>query len=99
MNVLYKNPLVKGQKAGVRVGLGAAWGKNELVSNTASFLSRQRWGWCGGPGVGKGNNELVSNTTSFVPLGRVGKSKQHGHFGSRYTLRLHKNAIKNVSRP
>ena len=64
-----------------------------------------------GAGVGKIKNEIVSDTNSKVEhaglcmagqgrgKGRVGKSRCHGHFGSRYMLRLDKNAAQNLSLP
>ena len=58
----------EGAVAGRRAGMGK--GKNELVSDTTSFLlgaaAGRGWGGVGGR-VGIGKNELVSDTNSFLP--------------------------------
>ena len=52
-----------------------------------------------GAGVGEVKNDPVSDTNWFLPGAGYGRTGCRGHFGSRYTLRLDKNIVKNLSLP
>ena len=82
---------------------GRGWQRqNELVANTTSFLPGAAAGRGGGGVGGRGGQRqkrISVSTNSILPGGRVGKGGYRGHFGSRYTLRLDKNVVKNLSLP
>ena len=96
-----KNELVqtRGRQAwGWALG-GRGWQRQKRISGKHYFvvgLGQRQAGVGVGLGgrVGKGKNELVSDTNSFLP-----GAGYRGHFGSRYTLCLDKNMVKNLSLP